>query len=209
VPPDVRKGSAFPGNWLLKLFAAMPPLRPQEMYISRDNPCYYLTSVANDRLPVFQTDKIKTIACNALDEARNSANILIFAYVIMPDHVHLITNSSRKISEVLRYANGIVARRVIDYLKKQNFAGSLEKLRHEEKTNQYKYSLWEHHPNAMSLTSKAMFMQKVNYIHQNPVRAGLLEQADDYLFSSVRIWKRMPLEKEPLSVNINEIDWRR
>jgi REP element-mobilizing transposase RayT len=176
------------------------------MYISRDNPCYYLTSVANDRLPVFQTDKIKTIACKALDEARESAKILIFAYVIMPDHVHLITDSSRKISEVLRYTNGIVARRVIDYLKEQNFVSSLAKIRHEEKPNQYKYSLWEHHPNAMSLTSEAMLMQKVNYIHQNPVRTGLVERAEDYLLSSVRIWRRMPLENEPLWVDADKID---
>ena len=177
-------------------------------YISRDNPAYYLTSVAHNRLPVFQTDKLKTITCNALDEARKSAKILIFAYVIMPDHVHLITDSSRKISEVLRYTNGITARRVIGYLKEQNLAGSLAKLRHEERPNQYKYSLWEHHPNAMSLTSEATFMQKVNYIHQNPVRAGLVERAEDYLFSSTRIWRRTPLDSEPLAVDIKEISWR-
>jgi REP element-mobilizing transposase RayT len=178
-------------------------------YISRDNPAYYLTSVAHDRLPVFQTDKLKTIACDALDEARKSARILLFAYVIMPDHVHLITDGSRKVSEVLRYTNGITARRVIDYLKEQNFVISLAKLRHEERPNQYKHSLWEHHPNALSLTSEAMFMQKVNYIQQNPVRAGLVERAEDSRFSSARIWRRMPLDDEPLEVDIKEINWRR
>ena len=87
------------------------------MRISKDNPFYYLTSVTNNRLPVFRTDKFKKIASNALDEARKSADILIFAYVIMPDHYHLITDSSRKPSEVLRYLNGITARRIINYLK--------------------------------------------------------------------------------------------
>ena len=41
-------------------------------------------------------------------------------------------------------------------------------------------------------------MEKVNYIHQNPVRAGLCERAEDYQWSSARIWKRRPLENEPL-----------
>ena len=81
------------------------------MKISKDNPFYYLTSVTNKRLPVFQTEKLKRITVKAFDEARKSAEILIFAYVIMPDHYHLITDSSRKISEVSRYINGITARR--------------------------------------------------------------------------------------------------
>jgi len=177
--------------------------------ISKDAPCYYLTSVACDRLPVFQTDTIKHIICAALDEARRSAGILIFAYVVMPDHTHLITDGARKASEVLRFTNGIAARRVIDYLKEKGFVSSLEKLKQEVKSRQYKYSLWEHHPNAFLLTSETMFMQKVNYIHQNPMRAGLVEKPEDYFHSSARIWRRMPIENEPLQVDVDQIDWRK
>lgn len=56
------------------------------MRISRTTPCYYLTSVAKDRLPVFPTDKVRQIVCDAFDEARRSGGIMIFAYVIMIDH---------------------------------------------------------------------------------------------------------------------------
>jgi putative transposase len=178
------------------------------MKISKDNPCYYLTSVTNNRLPVFRTEKFKEITANAINEARKSHNILIFAYVIMPDHYHIITDSNRKISEVLRYLNGVTARRVIDYLKENNFTSSLEKLRQETKKREYKYSLWVHYPNAFSINNEATFMQKVNYIHLNPVRAGLVEKADDYLFSSSRIWNRKSLENEVLSVDAEKIDWR-
>ncbi len=52
-------------------------------------------------------------------------------------------------------------------------------------------------------------MRKVNYIHQNPVRADLVERAEDYRWSSVRIWKRCPREDEPLMVDIDGINWRR
>lgn len=178
------------------------------MRISKDNPFYYLTSVTNNRLPVFRTEKLKEITADALNEARKSAGVLIFAYVIMPDHYHLITDSSRKPSEVLRYINGISAWRVINYLKENNYTSSLEKLRQETKKREYKYSLWEHHPNAFLITSEATFMQKVNYIHQNPVRSRFVERAEDYLFSSARIWHRKPMENEPLTVNIDKIIWR-
>jgi putative transposase len=178
------------------------------MRVSKDTPFYYLTSVTNNRLPVFRTDKFKEITADALDEARKSADILIFAYVIMPDHYHLITDSSRKPSEVLRYLNGITARRIINYLKENNLTSSLDKLKQETKKREYKYSLWEHHPNAFSLNTEATLMQKVNYIHQNPVRGGLAEMAEDYLYSSARIWRRRSLENEPLEVDADKIEWR-
>jgi hypothetical protein len=46
-----------------------------------------------------------------------------------------------------------------------------------------------------------MFMEKLNYIHQNPVRAELVERATDYRWSSARIWQGCPLEDEPLLVD--------
>ena len=115
--------------------------------ISKDSPVYYLTSAANDRLPVFQKPRLKNIVCNALNEARTSASLLIFAYVIMPDHLHALIGSQRKPSEVLRYVNGISGRRVIDYLKENSFESSLQKLARENGNRQHKYSLWDHHPN--------------------------------------------------------------
>jgi REP element-mobilizing transposase RayT len=177
--------------------------------ISRDDPTLYITAVAKDRLQVFRTDKLKTIICNALDEARNSGGFSIYAYVIMPDHLHIISDSHRKPSETLRYINGIISRRVIDHLKLHGHNSSLQKLRHEDKERGYRYSLWDHHSNLFSIYSEDMLRQKVNYIHQNPVRAGLVTKAVDYRWSSVRSWKRCPLEVEPLKVDIDRIAWRR
>jgi REP element-mobilizing transposase RayT len=179
------------------------------MKISRDNPFLYLTSVTNKRLPVFRTDPIKEIVAKALDEARRSAGILIFAYVIMPDHMHLITDGTRRSSEALKYFNGIAAKRVIDHLKANNFEASLEKLRTATKKRNYCHSLWEHHPNAFAINNEETLIQKVNYVHQNPVRAGLVDRATDYLYSSARIWNGRPLDAEPLMVDIDQIEWRR
>src|SRR5438094_8317048 len=61
--------------------------------LSRVSPCFYTTSAAKDRLPVFRTDEIKLVTCRALDEARRSGQFALYAYVIMPDHIHVITNS--------------------------------------------------------------------------------------------------------------------
>ncbi len=176
--------------------------------ISRDSPGLYLTAVAKDRLPVFRSEAVKVITCKALDEARKSGDFAIYAYVVMPDHLHAVTDGARLPSEVLRFIKGVISRRVINYLKEGGFRASLEKLRHESKAQNYKYSLWEHHSNCLHLTSEGVFMQKVNYIHQNPVRAGLVQRAEDYRWSSVRCWKKCAAEEEPLTVNVERIAWR-
>lgn len=176
--------------------------------ISRTTPAYYLTSVAHERIPVFQTDKIKQIVCAALDEARKSGGIMIFAYVIMPDHTHVITDSARIIKDVLRFLNGISAKRVLDYLKDNSFESSLNKLRIQERGKKHKYAIYQHHPNAFEIYGEDTMMQKVNYIHQNPVRAGLVEKAEDYLYSSARLWNRTALAEEPLVTDHLNINWR-
>jgi len=158
---------------------------------------------------VFKTDTIKNITCQALDEARNSGQFLIFAYVIMPDHMHLLTNQPGTSADVLRYIKGITGRRVIDYLKEKRYERSLAKLRHEEWKRKHSHSLWQKEKNVLSVLSEAMFMQKVNYIHLNPVRAGLVERAIDYRWSSARIWRRQDSEDEPLRMDLDRIQWRR
>ena len=188
-------------------FAATPPLTLM-IQITRDKPCYYLTTVAHDRLPVFRLELIKQIVCNAWNEARKSGEILIFAYVIMPDHSHIISDGHREISDVLRFTNGISAKRILDYLKENEFETSLKKLRQEEKRKGYKHSVWQHHPDAFRITGEDTFMQKVNYIHQNPVRAGLVERAENYRFSSARLWKGNPLDDEPFLTDHKLIKWR-
>ena len=176
--------------------------------ISRDTPCLSITSVARDRLPVFRTDAIKKITCAALDEARRSGGFALFAYVIMPDHLHIITDGARKPSDTLRFLNGIAAHRVIGYLNDGGYKASLEKLRDNKKARGHEYSLWDGHSNVFLVTSESVFMQRVNYIHQNPVRAGLVARAEDYRWSSARCWCRRILEDEPLLMDLKQIIWR-
>ena len=177
--------------------------------ISIDHPCLFITAVAKNRLPVFQTDAIKAITCAALDEARISCGFLLFAYVLMPDHIHLLTDSPHKPSKVLQFIKGIGSRRVLGHLKEKEFESSLRKLQHDDWKRNHRYSLWQHDSDVFSVTSESMFMQKVNYIHLNPVRAELVERAPDYRWSSARFWSKCPSVDEPLRVDMDKIVWRR
>jgi putative transposase len=216
----VRKGSTFAersrGSAAFRAERLSLSGRPRQkerlrlvFRISKDSPVYYLTSVANSRLRVFQTERLKELMCGALNEARTSASLLLFAYVIMPEHIHALIGSQRKPSEVLRYVNGIASRQVINFLKEAGYESSLQKLRHSAGPRQHKYSLWDHHPNVKLVTTENGLMEKANYIHLNPVRAGLVDRAEDYRWSSVRYWQRKPLEDEPLVMDLDQIVWHK
>jgi putative transposase len=177
--------------------------------ISRDTPSLFITAIAKDRLPIFRTDTIKAITCEALDQAQQSGGFLLLAYVVMPDHVHLLTDSPRPASEILRYIKGTIGHEVIEYLKREGYEESLRKLRHEEWKRRHRYSLWDHESNVFSIFSEAILMQKVNYVHLNPVRAGLVQRATDYRWSSARFWQGCVTESEPLAVDVGHISWRK
>ncbi|MGB2751086.1 MAG: transposase [Pyrinomonadaceae bacterium] len=181
---------------------------PKSFRISRDHPAYYLTSVTKDRLPIFRTDAIAQIVCNAIDEARRTGKFLIFSYVIMPDHTHFVTDSQRESRDVNRYLNGIISRRVIDHLKANGHESSLEKLREDRPSDGSKYSLWSHHPDTRLLWSEQMLWQRIQYTHLNPVRLGLVDHPNDWRWSSARIFHRRPAVDEPLRVDIDKIVWR-
>lgn len=211
LPPDLRKGLAFPYR---RHSATIPPRRGSASAdaamptISKDNPCLFVTTVAHDRLPVFRTDALKALTCRALHEARCSGGFALFAYVIMPDHLHVIADGTLKASDTLRYLNGILSHRVIEFLKQGSFSSSLEKLRSARKGRGHEYSLVDHHSNAVPVFSEGFFMQKVNYIHLNPVREGLVERAQDYRWSSARQWWGQAVEDEPLLMDLEKMAWR-
>jgi len=176
--------------------------------ISRSTPAYYLTSVTHKRLPIFRTEALKQIICDAYREACDRHGIAMLAYVIMPDHSHLLTYSKKEMDDVLRLLNGVAAKRVIDHLKANGYENPLFKLRGEVRDRNHRHSVWHHHPDSLAIIGEETFRQKVDYIHRNPVRAGLISNPLEYRFSSARLWAGKPLEDEPLMTQHHLIDWR-
>lgn len=85
----------WPTTLLLFQLGATGFILPPVHVIPRDSPCYFLTSIAKDRLTVFRKDAIKEIVCKALDGGPKAAKFALYAYVSMPDHLHVVTDSAR------------------------------------------------------------------------------------------------------------------
>jgi hypothetical protein len=70
-----------------------------------------------------------------------------------------------------------------------------------------KYQIWTHENHAEIIYSNKFIEQKINYIHENPVRAGIVEKAEDYLYSSARNYADLSsvLEIVPISMPVERI----
>lgn len=104
--------------------------------------------------------------------------------------------------------NGITAKRVLDYLKDNGHESSLAKLTVQERERGHKYSVFQHHSNVFEIYGEDTMMQKVNYVHFNPVHDGYAAHPDEYHYSSARQWHKRALNNEPLVTDHNHIRWR-
>jgi REP-associated tyrosine transposase len=156
---------------------------------------------------VFRTAAVKAIACAALRAAQRSGGFSILAYVLMPDHLNIITFGEIHPSRILRFVQGVVSHRVIHYLKKNKFESSLEKIRAKRPSQMCQFSIWQGRPSLRYLYTEPYFQKRLSEMHHEPVHAKLAAKPEDYRWSSYRQWNGLTLANEPLLLCLKPLQW--
>jgi putative transposase len=148
----------------------------------------YLTAVCYDFKMLLAEEKHKLIVINSLKYLVDEGEIVIYGYVIMANHIHLIWHSiGNKTNELLqRSLLKFTADKFKKELKKTNEQFLAEFLVNKKDRN---YQFWKRDSMQIDLYSEKFFRQKLEYIHMNPVRAGLCTLPDDYLYSSAAFYE--------------------
>lgn len=169
------------------------------------NTFHYTTSVCYRRVPVFRSERACEFFIKALAETRKRLPFKLIGYVVMPDHTHLILNPINcDISVIMNSLKSATARQIIDWLRESNHTSSLRKLALETPQKRgHTHSLWQRDFSSIDLWSPKFMLQKLHYIHMNPVRAGLCKHPADWKWSSFRAYA----PHEPGAVPI-DVDWR-
>ena len=170
------------------------------------NTFHYITIVAFDRLPIFNSDRACSLFIETLSEIKLLHPFKLVGYVIMPDHVHLIINPQNpEISVILRKLKGKSARLILDWLITEHRDRSLEKLRITAKDRQY--AVWQKDSSLIDLISPKFLRQKLDYIHLNPVRARLCDAPHGWRWSSYNAYLPAGIDDAPIKVDLNPY-WR-
>jgi len=117
----------------------------------------------------------------------------IYAWCIMPSHVHLVFRSNTQkpedlVREFKSYTSKQLIRLIEDNVQESRKEWLLDTFRKAgaANSNNKKYQFWQQHNHPIELWSNEVIQQKIDYIHKNPVVAGLVENEQDYLHSSAR-----------------------
>jgi putative transposase len=141
------------------------------------------------RRPFLCKDRTRLYFLEALDRARKNSGFHLWAYVIMPEHVHLLVwhpEDNYSTAGFLKSVKQSVARRAIGYVR----AHAPESLRLFDTGQQgCRYRFWENGPGYdRNVTKIATLSKMFDYIHENPVLRGLVDYPEDWYWSSARAW---------------------
>lgn len=163
-------------------------------YKFRDNDKLYFVSFSVVYwIDVFIRNEYKDLLLDSLKYCKENKGLELYAYCIMTSHVHLIIGSmAEKMEDILRDFK----RHTSTHLRKaieQNGQESrkewmllLMKRAGEQNSNNNDFQFWQQHNQPIELFDNHIMLQKLNYIHNNPVETGFVSSPEDYVYSSAR-----------------------
>jgi putative transposase len=146
-----------------------------------------LTFSCYERRPFLCRDRSRRWLLDALEAARHRHAFDLWAYVIMPEHVHLLIFPRRDdyaIADILRDIKRPVARHAVRYVR-EHAPAFLARMRDEQPTGSVRYRFWQRGGGYdRNLVRPRTIHETIAYIHANPVRRGLVEVPEAWSWSS-------------------------
>lgn len=166
---------------------------------------YFVTTNAVKHAHIFKRDVIKRILVDSLHHLRTSGRVNLFAFVIMPNHNHLIAKFSEEcpLSDVMRDFKKFTARQVYGQFRAEDDIKALAFLRREGQAVKQEYKVWEDGYDARDIFSTKFLQQKMDYIHNNPCQPQweLVDMPEDYLWSTARFY----LVNKPCIISVDDV----
>ncbi|RPI86300.1 MAG: transposase [Chloroflexi bacterium] len=156
-------------------------------FLPDDPSPYFITATTVNWLPFFSNPDIACILLESLQFLIEQQRLKLHAYVIMENHIHLIA-SSTILSKELASFKSYTARQSIDYYlahKNKRALAQLSWSKPEYETDR-DYKFWQDGVHPQRISSEKMMQQKIDYIHQNPVRRGYIDDPAHWRYSSAR-----------------------
>ena len=171
--------------------------------IFESNPLYFITCTTVAWIPIFTRRPYFQILLNTLNFCRQNKGLKIFAYAILDNHLHLFA-AGDNLAKIIKEFKSYTAKEIIRQAKEEEKGWLLSQLKYHklEHKKESGYQVWQEGFHPKMITSEEMLEQKVNYIHHNPVRIGVVDKAEDWLYSGARNYLGLPglLEIDALEI---------
>ena len=146
---------------------------------------HFLTCTVVEWLPLFSRPACVDIVLNSWRHLQQYEAFRLYGYVIMENHLHFVAQApvlDRCVSSFKSYT----AKQLLHYLEEQNDRRLLDRLRFARKAHKHdrEYQLWQEGSHAELVFSEDIMREKLDYIHNNPVKRGYVEKPEHWRYSS-------------------------
>lgn len=155
------------------------------------NKPYFLTTTVEGWIDVFTRKALCDILVDSLRYCIREKGLNIFAFVIMSNHLHMVASCDEpsQLDDTIRDFKKFTSKACVKHISSSSesrkewmlklFADyALKSKRHKS------FKFWQTGNHVIELSDAQFTWQKINYIHQNPVRAGLVRNLEDWIYSS-------------------------
>lgn len=150
---------------------------------------YFLTLTIVGWIDLFSRQVYRDILLDSLRYCQQHKGLLLYAYVVMTNHVHLITavQEGHSLVETVRSLKKHTAKQILQAIEQEPESRRewlLYLFGYFGKQVKQAHQVWQHDNHPIELWSDKVIAQKIHYIHLNPVRAGLVAEPEHWLYSS-------------------------
>lgn len=153
---------------------------------------YFTTSTVVHWIDLFTRKELRHVVIDSLKYCKEEKGLKIHAWCLMPSHLHMIISSDgERLSDIIRDFKKHTSKRIVEELNTINesrrqwlinaFKQAGEKLNRIEN-----HKVWQDGNQPKEIVSNEFLDQKVAYVHMNPVDAEIVDDAENYLYSSAR-----------------------
>ena len=151
----------------------------------------FFTATILEWKPLLSNDTYKDIIISSLQFLVKDGRVIIYGFVIMPNHIHIIWQIQDK------YQKASVQQSFLKYTAQQIkltmiTEGNKELENYKVKASDRQYQFWERNALRIDLWSRPVFLQKLNYIHDNPTQLkwNLCRYPEEYKYSSSKFYEK-------------------
>ena len=140
-----------------------------------ENAAHFVTSTIVEWLPVFTTQACSDILVRSLEHCRAHKGLKIYGWVIMDNHFHAIV-SAPDISRTIADLKKFTAHAILDQLKTEGREWLLNQLAYFCAAHKFasRHQVWQEGVHPQSIPTDEIMLQKLDYLHNNPVKRGLV-----------------------------------
>ena len=151
---------------------------------------HFITATVVDWVDVFTRKNYRDIVVECLDFCIREKGMVLYGYVIMSNHIHMVVQSNNgELSNLIRDFKKFTATKILEKIQsepesRREWILERFKLAAESHTRNKNYQFWKYGNHPEEIYSNTFMWSKLDYIHLNPVRAGIVEKASHYIYSS-------------------------